>query len=682
MDKLRTPALKEIGVIIVSHNNQDILTNCINSIKNQSYKKINIYLLDNDSEDGTAEFIKKNYPLVKFLDLPKKGPSEKRNIGIAESKSEYLVFMDSDTQLTKNWIKIAVRYMDAQKNVGLCGGKILRSKGLIDSAGGIIARNGNGTDEGAGNEDLSEYNNFKRVGYLKSASMIARRSMLTEIGGFDKDYFFGAEDTDLGLRANISGWKVVYNPELISYHLGHHTMKKLPRRKEFFRDKRNNLLTFFKNYEKATIIKYSPLLFFDFIYTLFSKKNGIEIFRAHLWNLINLNKTLDKRRNTQKLRKIKDSKLFDSINVPLLIRTRNFQNKYLDFIKGVRKKEIGGLTFFITTKCNSRCKHCFYWKNLNKTKDLKLDEIELMLSKFYNISSILLSGGEPFIRKDLVEIVDIIIKYTNAKLISIPSNCLMGEKIKSDMKKMLTKHPKVNFAIDCSLDGFEKTHDNIRGVVGGFDKTINLIKELNNLRTKYPNFKFLTVNTVITQQNMKDLNNFVEFVKTLNLSDHFFDLMRGDHPGKLSQANKENLKKINTIRYKTRKYYNAKKHKNILKKIFSDLRDRHVIITQMEVLDGGKWPFKCDAGTNGMILESDGSLRICELQPKVGSLLKEPVEELLKNKKSRKIMKLIRNHKCDCTHICNVSSSMGRDMTDLLFNRPFLDFFKKNKYFS
>ncbi len=670
-----------VDVIIVSHNNKNILGDCIDSINNQTYKKIKIYLLDNDSTDNTKEFIKKNYSSINFVDVPNEGPSKKRNIGMSMSNSEYFVVMDSDAKLTKEWIKNAVKYMDSHLDVGLCNGKIIRADGLIDAAGGILARNGGGTDIGFGEKDIGQYNSFRRVGYLKSASLIIRKKMVQEIGGFDSDYYYGVEDSDLGLRANIAGWKVVYNSDLVSFHLSHHTMKNAPMKKETYRDKRNKLTTLLKNFESKTIILNTPFLLTDFFQTLLLKKHGIEVFRAYLYNLKKLNQTLKKRKYIQDKRKISDSEMFDTIEFPFLVRTRNIEKKYLGFIKNVNKKKLSGVTFFITTKCNSKCKHCFYWKDLNKNNDLSLKEIEEILSKFYNLSEVLLSGGEPFIRKDFPEIIDLIIKYTNPNLISIPTNCLMENKVVTDMEKVLKKYPHVDFAIDCSLDGLEARHDFLRGIKGNFKKSIQFIKKMNELRKIHPNLKYLTVNTVITNENINDLPALIELVKKLDLSDHFFDLLRGEHKGLLTLPNKKDFNKINNLRYNARKYYNAKKHKSLLKRIYTNIRDRHIIISQMEVLEGKKWPFKCNAGTNDLILESDGSLRICELQPKIGNLKENSPEQLLKSQPARKLFNQIKNHKCDCTHICNVSSAMGHDLKDILFTRPIIDSFKKWKYF-
>jgi len=673
---------QKVSIIIVSHNNKDILPECLDSILKQPYKNYRIYILDNDSDDGTKEFIQKNYPEVHFTEAPKKGPAEKRNIGISISNSEFLLFMDSDAQLTGDWLGKAIDYMNMHNDVCLLGGKILNKDGtIIDSAGGQIAKNFSAFDIGYGDKDGGQYESFKKVGYLKSATLMARRKMLKEIGGFDIDYFYDFEDTDLGLRANLAGWNVVYNPGLVSCHLGHDTMKKAPRKQESFMHNKNKISTIIKNYQFNTLALYSPFLLASFIYNILFGKQRYEILRAYMWNILNIKSLLAKREKVQSKRSISDKKLFDLIKSPLINSNSCKINDYHEFLRRIRSNNLGGLTFFITSRCNSRCKHCFYWKSLNIGKDLTLKEIEKILSGFYNINAVLLSGGEPFIRNDFVEIINLIIKYLNCKTITIPTNGLMGAKIMQNMEDALKKHPCVNFNVNLSLDGTESYHDYIRGIDGSFKKTIKVIKGLKKLKKNFRNLASVSVNTVITKENTKDLPKIIEAVKKLEVDDHFFDLIRGEHKKLLTLPDLKELKKINTLRYKTRKYYNKKNFKNLIKRISENLKDRHIIITQTEVLEGKKWPFMCSAGKTDAVVEHDGTLRICEFTPKIDSLLLQPSKILLESGHAQKIFSIIEKHGCDCTHICNLASSMSHSFKDIFFTRAIIDNFKKLKYF-
>lgn len=672
----------KVDIIIVSHNNGDILNYCLDSIRKQSYKTYKIYLIDNDSVDGTEQFIGKNYPEVIFLATPNKGPAEKRNIGVSISNSTYILFMDSDAQVMKDWIEKAIKYMECHKNVGLLGGKIFcKNGGVIDSAGGIIARTFSALDNGYGKRDEGHYDSFRRAGYLKSATLMARREMIESIGGFDEEYFYDFEDTDLGLRANISGWDVIYNPFLVSYHLGHYTMKKMPRKQETFIHIRNKINTILKDYQFKTIAFYSPFIFASFLYNSVFSKQRYETAKAYLWNLLHTRNILEKRRIIQSKRKISDYRMFSLIKAPLLLEQSDKNNPYLEFVKRIRNKELNCITFFITNKCNSRCKHCFYWRSLNKKDDLALEEIEKILSRFYNVDAVLISGGEPFLRRDFQNVIGLVVKYVNPKIITIPTNGLAGDKIIGDMKEILADNPQVRFIVNVSLDGTEKYHDYIRGVSGSFRKAIIAIRRLNALKKRFANLESVSVNTVITRENSQDLPQIVETVKRLGVDDHFFDLLRGKHKKLLTLPETEELKKINTLRYGARKYYNKKNFRNPVKRIFEDLKDRHIIITQTKVLRGKKWPFECSAGKTDFVVESDGTLRICEFMPKIGNLSNYSANELLISKHAERIFGIIEKHGCDCMHICNITSSMNHSFRDIFLMRTIIDNFKKQRYF-
>ena len=105
------------------------------------------------------------------------------------------------------------------------------------------------------------------------------------------------------------------------------------------------------------------------------------------------------------------------------------------FIKNIFTRKLHTLFFFITSNCNSRCKGCFYWKNINKVKELSLEDIKVMFGRMPDINHISISGGEPFLRKDIVEICEVFAKGNNVKSITIPTNGLMPDIIYKNTKK-------------------------------------------------------------------------------------------------------------------------------------------------------------------------------------------------------------------------------------------------------
>ncbi|MFA7088385.1 MAG: radical SAM protein, partial [Patescibacteria group bacterium] len=152
----------------------------------------------------------------------------------------------------------------------------------------------------------------------------------------------------------------------------------------------------------------------------------------------------------------------------------------------MKNKRLHELIFFVTSRCNSRCRHCFNWRNIGKVVDLDLIEIEKRAKRLPHFDNLLLSGGEPFLRKDLADLINIFVRNNKIKTVSIPTNGLLTASIIDILEKILLI-PNINAVnINFSLDGLNDIHDNIRGIEGNFVITMESIKAVSALREKYP----------------------------------------------------------------------------------------------------------------------------------------------------------------------------------------------------
>ena len=196
------------------------------------------------------------------------------------------------------------------------------------------------------------------------------------------------------------------------------------------------------------------------------------------------------------------------------------RNSIIDNINKFRVKRVKSLKtpqnliFYATDYCNARCSHCFYWKNLNKKQDeMNLDQIKNMIKSLRTQLSLLtITGGEPFIRKDLYEICDAFYKINKTKRINIVTNGLLNTKILDTVNKLLTENPEKRLTIIVSLDGLEETHTKIRRVPGIWEKDINLIKELKKISEEKQNLSVF-VNLTMTKTNIKEVKPLADFVK-------------------------------------------------------------------------------------------------------------------------------------------------------------------------
>ncbi|HLC57447.1 MAG TPA: radical SAM protein, partial [Candidatus Nanoarchaeia archaeon] len=184
------------------------------------------------------------------------------------------------------------------------------------------------------------------------------------------------------------------------------------------------------------------------------------------------------------------------------------------------------LVFYVTDKCNARCEHCFYWKNINKKgNELGLEEIKHMIKSLkHPLELVILTGGEPLLRKDLYEICDAFYTINNTERINVATNGFFAEKIIELAESLMKKHPKKKLSILISVDGLEKTHDRIRGVPGIYKRAIETAKKLSEMQETY---KGLTVfiNTTIFKANYHQLKELNDIVKGINVI-HKFNVLR------------------------------------------------------------------------------------------------------------------------------------------------------------
>jgi len=218
-----------VSVIIVNYNGRDYLNKCLHSIKIQTYKNIELIVVDNSSTDGSVEMLRSNFPSVILIRNSRNELYAKaQNAGISASKGNYVLCLNNDTILDKNYISECVNVMQEKEDVGMVGGKILRmDKQTLDSAGQFLSRSRKPYDRGYRQKDKGQYETEEYVFGPSGAASLFRKTMLEEIkfpgtsgqyAYFDEDYGMFYEDLDLAWRANKRGWKAYYNPKAIAYH--------------------------------------------------------------------------------------------------------------------------------------------------------------------------------------------------------------------------------------------------------------------------------------------------------------------------------------------------------------------------------------------------------------------------------------------------------------------------------
>ena len=181
------------------------------------------------------------------------------------------------------------------------------------------------------------------------------------------------------------------------------------------------------------------------------------------------------------------------------------------------------LTFSVTNVCQSRCKTCQIWKLYQehpekRSEELSLEEIEKIFRSMGHIYIFNVSGGEPFLRPDLWDIIVLACQYLRPGVIHIPTNAIAVDRAERCIRRILsflTEHyPQVRLTVKPSLDHIGHKHDDIRGVPGNFNKVLQLFERLKPLESVYPKFH-LELGTVISRWNVGEIAEIARFVASL-----------------------------------------------------------------------------------------------------------------------------------------------------------------------
>lgn len=213
-----------VTVIIVNHNGLRLLKGCLDSLRGQSFKDFEVILVDNGSEDGSVEFVKEKYPDVGIIvNESNLGFGAGNNEGIKEAKGKYIALLNNDASAHKDWLGELVKAAEeAPQGFGMWASKILSadSPDIIDTAGHLIYPDGLNIGRGKGEKDAGQYDVKEEVFFPSGCAALYSRGMLDMVGFFDPDFFAYGDDTELGLRARLSGWRCLYVPASVVYHKG------------------------------------------------------------------------------------------------------------------------------------------------------------------------------------------------------------------------------------------------------------------------------------------------------------------------------------------------------------------------------------------------------------------------------------------------------------------------------
>jgi len=308
------------------------------------------------------------------------------------------------------------------------------------------------------------------------------------------------------------------------------------------------------------------------------------------------------------------------------------------------------LNFPVTYKCNSRCIMCGIWKGKTGEKELDIDEIKqfFLANKGFlsGLISIGITGGEPFLRKDIVEIVRLAHTVFPRAGVGVQTNGLLTELICEKVKEIKGFYD--DFGMAVSLDGIGSIHDAVRGIDGAFEKTTKTISALKAMGVKK-----ITCGMTITAKNYKYIKQVKEKVNEMGCE---FSCFLTDVSG--FYGNEAMDKGV---------YGLSEEMKRTILKDLAEFGYHYYMDNLRRQLAGeNKRGLPCYSGYTSFVLDAYGYVKPCILLEDAFGTIRSgmSLKDILYSKRSRAIRKKI--SKCSCWNQCEVSTSAEVEVFDFL----------------
>jgi len=303
-----------VSIIIPTYNHIDLLDGCLPDIFNQDYpkNKLDVIVVDDASTEDVTGFLKKNYPNVRTLRLKKNsGYTVANNEGYKITKGKYVVLINNDVFMPRNWLKPLVDVAENDEKVAIVSSMIFpsprkRPKLIADEK---LGEKMNITATIAGRSDPNKDTTTTLFGC--ATSCLIRKRVLDR--PYDPDYIAMHEDVYTSWVALLKGYKIHFEKKSKIWHMGQVTYGVKTTPKYIFLSEKNRFLNMLLFLKIRTMILLSPIIYTDFMFRLLDHLVKLRFdlilaeFRAIFWNIRRLKSTLKKRRNFQKTRKVPDS---------------------------------------------------------------------------------------------------------------------------------------------------------------------------------------------------------------------------------------------------------------------------------------------------------------------------------------------------------------------------------------
>jgi GT2 family glycosyltransferase len=305
------------AIVILNWNGRLFLEAFLPGIIKSAANIADVIIADNQSTDDSVPFLQSNYPEVRIIHTGGNyGYAGGYNRALAQIDAEYFVLLNSDIEVTENWIEPVISLMDSDKTIAACQPKILSFKNreqfeYAGAGGGFIDRFGYPFCRGrifqAIEKDIGQYDETAEIFWASGACLFVRATHFKEAGGLDEDFFAHMEEIDICWRFKHLGYKVMYCGGSKVYHVGGGSLDKSSPKKTYLNIRNNNTML----YKNLPVSQLYPVFFVRFFLDLlaavkFLIDGGVRHFgavvRAHLGFYFSLKKNKKKRKSIRQKR--------------------------------------------------------------------------------------------------------------------------------------------------------------------------------------------------------------------------------------------------------------------------------------------------------------------------------------------------------------------------------------------
>jgi MoaA/NifB/PqqE/SkfB family radical SAM enzyme/GT2 family glycosyltransferase len=680
-----------LSIVIPVHNDTLLILELLPSLKRQIPKEVEIIVVADRCQKDFLDSLENNEGIQIFQTKHLFGPAAARNLGAQKAQGKWLLFLDSDLCLEEGSFQALEAFLENPGNYRAAGGcdsfRALRGDSPeADFMAFYVWKT------------LTDIDNHD-INFFGTRHALIEKELFFEIGQFNVAYERAdVEDYEFSIRLGEKT-RVLNLPDFLFQH---HFPDRQRQIYNYFRRSRLYAPLLLKRKNNIGVTSQNSIIavcfsllgfFFLFAWPFFGPL--ALAFPLFFWSLAclgqySLFRFWVQEKSSSSLLKVAFHYIvlmgagglglligFGELLMKKNLKAYHALKRAFIFTRCYfKKKEPVYLIFFVTGNCNARCPFCFNLDTVSAPpgEDLDLQHVEKIARAFPYLLQLTLSGGEPFMRQDIVELVEIFYRRSSVRNLTIATNGFLTEIILARTREMARRMPEMSIRLSVSLDALGDKHDALRKLPGSFERAKNLLRQLNVLSASFPNI-ITSLISVYSGYNEKDLEHFLNWSQE-KLDVHMQSLLlaRGDIDAISRKTRADTFLRLSKLIDEQDRKTNDQRR--FFHRLLGDISRK----TRQKVYEVAKNPrdqsqfFNCVAGKRLLVLWENGELAPCEIidtldwvSPhlkeykhfRFGNIKKDELSprEMFFSPRGERIRDFIKREKCTCTFECAIAAS-------------------------